>query len=198
MPTGRRAALFLLPLLLGGLTACSDAAGGTALDRAQNAFIAGTPTSDAVDDGVLTAEDGFVPDGVTLAPTADVPAITNLDPELRAAVQDAARAAAEDGIDLRISSGWRSPAYQQALLDAAIVEHGSVERARTLVLSPEESEHVTGRAVDVGPTEAMYWMSRHGSDHGLCQTYGNEIWHYELATEPGTACPPPLADASAG
>ncbi len=33
---------------------------------------------------------------------------------------------------------------------------------------------------------------------GLCQIYGNEMWHYELATEPGGICPRPIADASAG
>ena len=192
-----RVTLLIVPLLLGGLAACADNPRGTALDRAQNGF-AGPSTVVTTDDGVLDAADGFVPDGVTLSPSDDVPAITHLDPDLRAAVQEAVRAAAEDGVELRISSGWRSAEYQQALLDAAVVEHGSLERAREYVLTPEESEHVTGDAVDVGPTDAMYWMQQHGADHGLCQTYGNEIWHYELATEPGTDCPPPLTDATHG
>jgi len=28
-------------------------------------------------------------------------------------------------------------------------------------------------------------------------TYANEMWHYELASEPGGICPRPVADASA-
>ncbi|WP_051683785.1 M15 family metallopeptidase [Blastococcus sp. URHD0036] len=197
MPIRSRAALLLVPLLLGGLTACADAAGGTALDRAQNGFASST-TVGTTDDGLLTAADGYLPDGAGVSATDDVPAVTDLDPELRAAVQEAARAAAADGVVLRITSGWRSAELQQALFDAAVAEHGSVDAARAYVLQPDESEHVTGDAVDVGPTEAMYWLARHGSDWGLCQTYGNEAWHYELATEPGTACPPPLTDARAG
>ena len=65
------------------------------------------------------------------------------------------------------------------------------------MLTPDESAHVTGDAVDVGPTDAMYWLARHGSDHGLCQTYANEIWHFELAVEPGGRCPAPAADPTA-
>ena len=59
-------------------------------------------------------------------------------------------------------------------------------------------KHVTGRAVDVAPYEAMDWLGRFGSDYGLCRTYANEAWHVELATSRGGECPEPLADATAG
>ena len=39
------------------------------------------------------------------------------------------------------------------------------------------------------------WLSEHGADHGLCQIYGHEPWHYEL--RPGAiddGCPPVYAD----
>jgi D-alanyl-D-alanine carboxypeptidase len=101
-------------------------------------------------------------------------------------------------VDLHVTTGWRSAAYQQVLFDDAVREYGGPEAARAHVLRPDESEHVTGDAVDIGPTDAMYWLARHGSDVGLCQTYGNEIWHFELAVEPGGECPPPAADPSAG
>ena len=185
MPSRLRALLLLVPLLLAVLFACSDP--GT-----------GSSTGVAADGTALTVADGYVPDGAAVSPFADVPAITELEPGLRAALQESARAAAADGIDLYVTSGWRSPAYQQALFDAAVAEHGSVEAARAYVLRPEESEHVTGQAVDIGPPAAMSWMQQHGSEFGLCQTYGNEPWHYELGTTPGTACPPPLTDARAG
>jgi len=124
--------------------------------------------------------------------------VGNLAPELRAAVQHASTDAARDGVDLMISSGWRSVRYQQSLLDAAIAQYGSEAEARRWVNTPEKSTHVTGKAVDIGPTAADLWLRQHGNRYGLCQIYANEMWHYELATAPGGICPRPIADASAG
>ena len=147
----------------------------------------------------LTAADGFVADGEGLSPfAADHPAVGKLAPELLAAVRRASTDAARDGVELIITSGWRSARYQQALLDAAIAHHGSEAEARKWVSTPEKSAHVTGEAVDVGPTDAALWLSQRGSRYGLCQIYANEIWHYELATRPGGVCPRPIPDASAG
>jgi LAS superfamily LD-carboxypeptidase LdcB len=101
-------------------------------------------------------------------------------------------------VDLIITSGWRSVRYQQSLLDAAIAQYGSEAEARRWVNTPERSTHVTGKAVDIGPTAADLWLRRHGNRYGLCQIYANEMWHYELATKPGGTCPRPIADASAG
>ncbi|WKN46552.1 M15 family metallopeptidase [Nocardioides sp. Arc9.136] len=126
-----------------------------------------------------------------IAPDADHVALDRLDPDLYDALNRAAVGAAEDGIALQVSSGWRSRAYQQHLLDAAIQKYGSREEALHWVETPDGSSHTSGDAVDVGPTEPAYWLSQHGSAYGLCQTYSNEIWHYELATRPGGACPSP-------
>jgi D-alanyl-D-alanine carboxypeptidase len=139
---------------------------------------------------------GEVPDGAATLDD-DIPAITGLDPDLRAAVEEAAADAAEDDMDFWVTSGWRSLAYQQQLLDEAVQEYGSLEAARRWVSTPELSEHVTGEAVDIGPTEADYWLIQHGPDYGLCQVYSNEIWHFELLTEPGGTCPP-MKDGAAG
>ena len=92
--------------------------------------------------------------------------------------------------------------YAENLLRApddrvAIVTYGSLAEARKWVSTPEESSHVTGDAVDIGPTDAADWMSWFGNEYGLCQTYANEIWHYELTIEPGGTCPPPISDAAA-
>lgn len=147
----------------------------------------------------LGEEDGFVPEGEALDPSEDVPALTGLDPELLAAVREAADTALrEDGIEALVTSGWRSERYQRFLLDSAVEVYGSEEEAAAWVALPEESSHVTGEAVDIGRTDAAYWFARHGSRFGLCQTYENEIWHYELTVEPGGTCPSPLTDASAG
>lgn len=128
----------------------------------------------------------------------DLPAITGLDPELAAAVRQAADAATADGLDFWVTSGWRSPAFQQYLLDNAVEEYGSLEEARRWVSTPELSAHVSGDAVDIGPTEADYWMIQHGAEYGLCQVYANEIWHFELLTEPGGTCPALREDSAAG
>ena len=138
--------------------------------------------------------DGAIPEDRPLSPfDADDVAIARLDPALRSAVQRAARDARRDGITVRITSGWRSRSYQRELLDEAIVTYGSEAVARRYVATPEISEHVTGDAVDVGPTDAAYWMIQHGARYGLCQTYANEVWHFERVVG---ACPTPRPDAS--
>lgn len=145
----------------------------------------------------LGARDGVIPDGETLSPfDTDHAAIANLDPELREAIQDAAIDAEADGIEVVITSGWRSKRYQQQLLDEAVITYGSLAEARKWVNTPEKSTHVSGDAVDVGFTDADYWLIEHGYEYGLCQTYANEIWHFELMVEPGGRCPDPITDAS--
>ena len=63
---------------------------------------------------------GWIPDGQTLSPfDVSNPALAQLDPALLNAVQEAARAAAQDGVDLRITSGWRSKGFQEKLFDDA-------------------------------------------------------------------------------
>lgn len=144
--------------------------------------------------GAVGLEDGVLANPAS--PFADLPAITRLEPNLRTAVQQAAQGAAADGIQLVVTSGWRSADYQRQLLDEAIADYGTLEEARRFVAEPETSAHVTGHAVDIGATDGAYWLAQHGSDYGLCQTYANEIWHFELATSPGGQCPPMLPDAS--
>ena len=122
-------------------------------------------------------------------------AVANLDPALLRALRRAAAAAAGDGVRLVVNSGWRSAEHQARLLRDAIAEHGSAGKAARWVATPETSAHVSGDAVDIGPSDAAAWLSEHGADYGLCQIYENEPWHYELrpdAVEHG--CPPMYAD----
>jgi hypothetical protein len=169
------------------------------LDRASSPVV--QAVDDVLDPGAGSAgstgvEGGEIPDGVATLDD-DLPAITGLDPALADAVRQAAADAAADDIDFWITSGWRSPAFQQELLDQAVRKHGSLEAARKVVATPEQSAHVSGEAVDIGPTEGDYWLIEHSTDYGLCQVYSNEIWHFELLTEPGGTCPPML-DGAAG
>jgi zinc D-Ala-D-Ala carboxypeptidase len=143
--------------------------------------------------GALGEADGAVPDGTTVFD--DVPGVANLAPALLSALREAANDAADDGVEFVVDSGWRSRAYQEHLLQDAASKYGSMEEAARWVATPDTSPHVSGDAVDIGPSDAAAWLSEHGAEYGLCQIYANEPWHYELrpeATDHG--CPAMYAD----
>ena len=145
------------------------------------------------DHGPLGEADGLLPDGASLFD--HTPAVSNLDPALLAALRRAARDAAAAGVGFEVNSGWRSSAYQEWLLEEAVEEHGSAEEAARWVATARTSAHVAGDAVDLGPSDAVAWLSRHGAGYGLCQIYRNERWHYELRpAAPERGCPPMYAD----
>ena len=141
--------------------------------------------------------DGSLADGQVLTPfDVQNPAIGRLEPHLLAAIQNAANAASADGITMTITSGWRSPEFQQHLLDDAVQTYGSFDAARQYVQTPAMSKHVIGQAVDVGGVGADQWLIANGSRYGLCQIYANELWHFELATDAAGVCPPLLPNAA--
>lgn len=146
--------------------------------------------------GRLDESDGLLPeDRIVTVHETELPAITNLDPQLLVALRAAAGQAAEDGVSFQVNSAWRSPAYQQSLWKDAVRVHGSREEAARWVASAETSSHVHGDAIDLGPVDATSWLSQHGSEFGLCQTYANEPWHYELRSEAAAeGCPAQYAD----
>ena len=144
--------------------------------------------------GALGEADGAVPDGTTVFDD-EIPGVANLDPALLGALRQAATDAADDGVEFFVDSGWRSPEYQEQLLREAVSKYGSEEEAARWVATPDTSAHVSGDAVDIGPSDATAWLSEHGAEYGLCQIYGNEPWHYELRPEAvDHGCPPMYAD----
>ncbi|MCC7007675.1 MAG: D-alanyl-D-alanine carboxypeptidase family protein [Acidobacteria bacterium] len=144
----------------------------------------------------LGEADGAVPRGATPFDDA-LPAVTHLDPDLLAALRHAAADAARDGIEIVVNGGWRSPGYQQQLLREAVSTYGSAERAARWVATAATSSHVSGHAVDLGPSHAAVWLAAHGVEHGLCRVYRNEPWHYELHKDAiAHGCPPMYADPS--
>ncbi|MCV7154067.1 M15 family metallopeptidase [Mycolicibacterium pyrenivorans] len=151
------------------------------------------PPADALTIGPAAVDTtgGWLADGTMLSPF-DVanPILSQLDPTLLAAAQDAARAAEAQGIALWVTSGWRSKGFQQRLFDDAVVAYGSVEKAAEFVATPEVSKHVMGQAIDIGPAEADRWLIANGRQFGLCQIYANEIWHFELVADANGNCPP--------
>jgi hypothetical protein len=144
--------------------------------------------------GALGEADGAVPDGATVFDD-EIPGVAKLDSALLGALRQAATDAAGDGVEFLVESGWRSPAYQEQLLSEAVLEYGSEEEASRWVATPNTSAHVSGDAVDLGPSNATAWLSEHGAEYGLCQIYGNEPWHYELRPEAiDRGCPPMYAE----
>jgi D-alanyl-D-alanine carboxypeptidase len=116
--------------------------------------------------------------------------INGLSPKLKSRLKKAITAAKADGVTIRITSGRRSAAKQQRLLNEAITKYGSYKAATRWVLPPEYSAHVQGKAVDIGPAAAMQWLNRNGYRYGICRRYDNEPWHFEALTTPGKKCPP--------
>jgi len=126
----------------------------------------------------------------------DIPAMANLDPGLRRALRQAARDAAKDGIEILVNSGWRSREYQKQLLRGAVAKYHSEKEAVRWVATPDTSSHVSGDAVDIGPSRAAAWLSKHGAQYRLCRIYRNDPWHYELRPEAiDDGCPSMYADA---
>ena len=138
--------------------------------------------------------DGVVPDGTTVLDD-EIPGVARLNPALLSALRRAAADARNDGITLYVTSGWRSPTYQEQLRREAISEYGSEKEAARWVAAPDTSAHVSGDAVDIGPSDATAWLSERGAEYGLCPIYGNEPWHYELRPEAAAqGCPSMYAD----
>jgi sugar phosphate isomerase/epimerase len=164
-------------------TASSPSSAASPVDRSRN------EQRDA-----LGEAGGAVPDGTTVFDD-EVPGVANLDPALLRALRRAATDAGADGVELVVNSGWRSPAYEEQLRGEAIAKYGSEAEAARWVATGTTSPHVSGGAVDIGPSGAAAWLSEHGAAYGLCQIYGNEPWHYELRPEAGDhGCPAMYAD----
>jgi zinc D-Ala-D-Ala carboxypeptidase len=144
--------------------------------------------------GAVSEADGVVPVGVMVFDD-EYPAVARLDPALLGALRQAATGAARDGVKFYVDSGWRSPKYQEQLFREAMSKYGSEEEAARWVAPPDTSAHVSGDAVDIAPSAATAWLSKHGATYGLCQIYRNESWHYELRPEAvGHGCPRMYAD----
>jgi D-alanyl-D-alanine carboxypeptidase len=179
------------------LPASSSSTGGSPIDalRGEHRGPPGDPPGLRGEHrGAFGEADSAVPDGTTVF-DGEIPGVANLDPDLLGALRLAATDAADDGVEFLVESGWRSPEYQDQLLREAISEYGSEEEAARWVATADTSPHVSGDAVDIGPSDATAWLSEHGAEYGLCQTYGNEPWHYELSPEAiDHGCPPMYAD----
>ncbi len=138
---------------------------------------------------------GCVKDGQSLGPdkiaTPDQEA-NELDQKVKIRFLAAQAQANIEGVNIQITSGYRSKAKQLMLFEQAVRKYKTVEEASKWVLPPDFSHHPRGIAIDVnypaGPAGAK-WLEINGNRFGLCRVYENEWWHFEPLIAPGEICP---------
>jgi Transglycosylase SLT domain/D-alanyl-D-alanine carboxypeptidase len=91
-------------------------------------------------------------------------------PDVAAAFDRMAVAAAGAGLTLVVSSGFRSDAEQAALFAA--------HPDPTWVAPPGHSLHRCATELDLGPETAYGWLAANASRFGFVQRYSWEAWHY--------------------
>ena len=118
--------------------------------------------------------------------------VIEIHPLLAARFAAAESAAAREGINLYITSGFRNQARQEFLFANAIKKYGNETEAAKWVLPAHFSHHPQGLAIDVNypkdPAGAR-WLEENGARFGLCRVYANEWWHFEGVIAPGGSCP---------
>ncbi len=120
-------------------------------------------------------------------------------PETREAFVAMAQAARRDSIMLIVDSGFRSPGYQERIYRRRLQRGETIEKILRSVAPPGYSEHHTGRAVDLCPSEARFahtdtyrWLrenaSRFGFTESLPEDKANdgswESWHWYFQGKP--------------
>ena len=118
--------------------------------------------------------------------------VEEIHPLLTARFTAAKIAAAYEGINLYITSGFRTQARQEVLFENAINKYGSETEAAKWVLPPRFSHHPQGLAIDVNyprDPKGAKWLEENGARFGLCRVYANEWWHFEGVIAPGERCP---------
>jgi hypothetical protein len=103
-------------------------------------------------------------------------------PDVAAAFDRLAAAAAGAGIALVVNSGFRSDAEQAALFAA--------NPDPRWVAPPGHSLHRCATELDLGPEGTYGWLAAHASRFGFVQRYSWESWHYGY-----DAGPPPCSEA---
>ena len=193
----------------------SDAAGSTSADSGSAGSATGTAVThgDGDADWLLTLVNNNVALPENWEDTLEVKtADTSTGKELATVAADAfinmKNAAAADGIELMLCSGYRSVEYQTGLfndekqkwLDEGLSEQEAYDKAKTVVAVPGYSEHNSGLAADIvtpkhqnlddafGDTDAAKWLFEHAPEYGFILRYPEnkqaitgiiyEPWHY--------------------
>jgi hypothetical protein len=97
-------------------------------------------------------------------------------PDVAAAFDRLAAAAARDGVSLVINSAYRSDAEQARLFEA--------NPDPRMVAPPGTSLHRCGTELDLGPSTAYGWLAANARKFGFVQRYSWEAWHYGYVEGP--------------
>jgi hypothetical protein len=97
-------------------------------------------------------------------------------PDVAAAFDRMAAAAAGSGLALVVNSAFRSDAEQAALFAA--------HPDPTWVAPPGHSLHRCATELDLGPESAYGWLAANASRFGFVQRYSWEAWHYGFDRPP--------------
>ncbi len=149
----------------------------------------------------------YVPNDLELIDSAYQVGGKKMTHDATVAFNQMAKAAKEEGYNIRAMSTYRSYSYQDGLYNR-YVQNDGVENADTYSARPGHSEHQTGLAVDVdnvkmtytnfGNTNEFSWMKNNAYKYGyilrytqeneFITGYKNEPWHYryvgvEIATK---------------
>ena len=104
------------------------------------------------------------------------------------------KSAEEDGIILRVESGYRSAGYQRRIYKRMISEGRTFDDIVRYVAPPGYSNHMLGTAVDFYPsnwrfadTEEYTWLKTNGSNYFFEEVYSEnnpkrlpwEAWHWQ-------------------
>lgn len=100
-----------------------------------------------------------------------------LDPACKAQFEKLRKAAAAEGLNIYLSSGFRSYEYQTKVYNSFLNAYGQT-KTDTLSARPGHSEHQTGLAIDVntvndsfGATKEAAWLAAHAHEFGFIIRY---------------------------
>lgn len=123
----------------------------------------------------LTYIDGILVVNKTYALPSDYN--PGVDPDAQAAFDKMQAAAAKEGLNIYISSGFRSYDYQSGLYDRYVQRSGKAEADRYSA-RPGHSEHQTGLAFDLNSidmtfadTDECAWVNKHCAEYGFIIRY---------------------------
>lgn len=111
-------------------------------------------------------------------------------------------AAAREGVELHLVSGFRSLDYQRGIFERKLAAGTALDDILQVNVPPGYSEHHTGRAVDITTpglpplteafesSDAFAWLARSASQYGLRMSYprGNTVgvvyepWHWYFSS----------------
>lgn len=118
--------------------------------------------------------------------------------DTREAFVKMASSAAKDSVYLITDSGFRSPGFQKRIIKRRLADGQDPGKVLREVAPPGYSQHHTGRALDLVPSEARFahtrtfeWLQKHAAKYGFEQSYPDdpespfpwESWHWMYVGE---------------